>query len=202
MKKRREGRSGAQRFLYLVRFSETMPVTALPPDNTPRWWLDYVANGDSHSMLMRAAAGKTAAEVSTVFSDFLGLFTTDNLFGITVTGLRHANEGSDVSLPETYTGTTAFGSGTAVDTDNRAKTFSFTGRDIFGHKVRLYVYGAKSGANGNYRIDRGESFIMDSVEDYLNALDGFWETINGSHPIWNLYANTGFNDHWIRRARG
>lgn len=179
-----------------------MPVTALAPSNTPRWWLDYTANGDSHSMLMRATSDKTAAQVSTVFSDLLGLFTADNIYGITPSGLRHAAEGSDVSLPATYTGGTSFGSGSAIDTDLRAKTFSFTGRDDAGHKVRLFVFGAKSGANGNYRIDRGENFIMDSIEDYLTALNGFFNTISGGHPIWNLYANTGWNDHWIRRARG
>lgn len=153
-------------------------------------------------MMMRATSDKTAAQVSTVYSDLLSLFTADNIYDINTTGLRFAVEGSDVSLPATYTGLTTFGSGSAVDTDDRAKTFSLTGRDDGGHKVRLFVFGAKSHANGNYRIDRGESFIMDSVEDYLNALNGFFNTINGAHPIWNLYVNTGYNDHWIRRARG
>lgn len=179
-----------------------MPVTALPPSNTERWWLDYTVNGDAHSMLMRTTDGQTAAAVSSVFEDFLALFTSDNIYGITPTGLRVALKGSDVSLPATYTGASSFGSGTAVDTDLRAKTFSLTGRDASGHKVRLFVFGAKSGANGNYRVDRGENFIMDSVEDYLTALSDHWQTIAGLHPIWNLYANTGWNDHWIRRARG
>lgn len=179
-----------------------MPVVALPPSNTPRWWLDYTVNGDPHSLQMRTTSDKTNVQVSSVYNDLLSLFTADNIYDINAVGLRHAVEGSDVSLPAVYTGSTSFGSGSAVDTDLRAKTFSFTGRDDSGHKIKFQIFGAKSGANGNYRIDRGESFIMDAVEDYLNALNGFFNTINGAHPIWNLYANTGWNDHWIRKARG
>jgi len=179
-----------------------MPVTALPPSNTPRWWLDYTVNGDTHSMMMRTTSIKTEAQVSDVFSGFLDLFTTDNIYTVDVVGLRKAVEGSDVTLPATYSGTPNFGSGSAVDNDNRAKTFSWTGRDDSGHKVRLFLFGAKPSANGDYRIQFSESFILHAVVDYLNALNGFWNTINGAHPIWNPYTNTGWNDHWIRVARG
>ncbi len=179
-----------------------MPVTALPPSNTPRWWLDYTVNGDAHSLMMRATALKTESLVSDVYSGFLDLFTSDNIFLIDVTGMRKAAEGSDVTLPATYTGTTAFGSGSAVDNDNRAKTFSWTGRDETGHKNKLFLFGAKPSANGDYRIQFGESSILESVVDYLQALNGFWISIAGNPMIWNKYTNTGWNDHWIRVARG
>lgn len=179
-----------------------MPIAALPPNSTDRWWLDYTVNGDAHSMLMRAGSTKTAAEVSSVFSDFLTLFTINNLYEVNVVGMRHALNGSDVSLPATYTGDTQLGSGTANTTDMRAKTISFTGRDQTGHKIKLYMFGVKFQSNGDYRIQRGEDVAVGDLLNYLAALDGFFDSINGLHPIWNQYANVGFNDHWIKRVRG
>lgn len=179
-----------------------MPVVALPPSNTPRWWLDYTVNGDPHSLMMRATSIKTDAQVATVYADLLALFTTSDIYAIAVTGMRKAAEGSDVTLPATYAETTAFGTGTAVDNDNRAKTFSFTGRSDDGHKVKLFIFGCKPTANGDYRIQVGESSTIDDVVTYLNNLNGFFNSISGGHPIWNAYGNTGWNDHWIKKARG
>jgi hypothetical protein len=119
-----------------------------------------------------------------------------------VTGMRKALVGSNVTLPQTYLGTTQFGAGTAIGNDFRAKTFSFTGRDDTGHKIKLFVFGAITQADGDYRLQVGTDTHIDQVVDYLNALNGFWNTINEGHPVWNAYANVGFNDHWIKRARG
>ncbi len=179
-----------------------MPLTPISPSNTVRWWLDYTVNGDAHSLMMRTGTGATAAEVSSVFTDFFTLFTTDLLYGITVTGLRRASVGSDVTIPQTYSGTTSFGSGTAFDTDLRAKTFSFTGRALDGHKNKLFVYGCKIGANGDYRIQVGENGAIDDVIAYLQGAVSYWRAISGEQTIWNGYANTGWNDHWIKVARG
>jgi hypothetical protein len=184
------------------RFSENMPVVALPPSSTKRWWLDYTVNGDSHSILMRADAGQSAAQVSGVFSTLLTGFGDANLYQYDVTGLRYAEVGSDVSLPAPYTGDAQFGTGTAVSTDQRAKTLSFTGRDVAGHKVKFFMYGIKMQAQGDYRISIGEDVAIGAAITYLtNLTEHFW-TIAGLQPIWNGYANVGWNDHWIKRARG
>jgi hypothetical protein len=177
-------------------------MAALPESNTTRWWLDYTVSGQAHSMLMRTTTDKTAAQVSTVFSGFFDLLDTASVYQIDVTGMRKALVGSNVTLPQTYLGTTQFGAGTAIGNDFRAKTFSFTGRDDTGHKIKLFVFGAITQADGDYRLQVGTDTHIDQVVDYLNALNGFWNTINEGHPVWNAYANVGFNDHWIKRARG
>ncbi len=145
---------------------------------------------------------KTESQVSSVISGLLDLFADTDIYEINFVALRKALEGSDVTLPATWTGNTQWGTGSAVDNDNRAKTFSFTGRDDSGHKVKAFVFGAKFVANGDYRVQVGENAEIDSIVAYLGALNGFFLTINGSPAIWNQYANVGFNDHWIRVARG
>jgi len=178
-----------------------MPVTALPPSNTVRYWLDYVVNGDPHSMQMRIPNGATDGDVADVFSGLLDLMDTNAFYLWDVVGMRKADKGTDVSLPVTYAGTMAAGSGSSVDGDFRAHTYSMTGRDASGHKVKVFWYGAKLQANGDYRIQNGENASTDVLIDYLTALSGFFVTINALQPIWNNYVNTGWNDHWIKSRR-
>ena len=177
-------------------------MPALPAHNTERWFLDYTVNGDLHHLLMRTPDGATEAGVSSVYSDFLALLSSASVYGIDVVGMRFASHGSDVTLPATYTGTIHFGAGTAVANDFRAKTFSFTGRDASGHKIKLFIFGAITQADGDYRLQVGTDSHIDACVAYLNALTSYWYTIAGLKPVWNHYANVGFHDHWIKRARG
>jgi len=201
MKKARRVRSGAKRILISERFSEKMPVGALPPNTTKRYWLDYTVNGDSHSMLMRVLDTVSDVVAKDVFSGLIDLIDASTFYAINPTGMRVAEAGSDVTLPAVYDGSAIGGNGTAFDTDFRAKTYSFTGRDPSGHKTRLFIYGAKASANGDYRIQVGENSIIETIVDYLNALTNCFVSINGRRAIWNQYANTGYNDHWIKKAR-
>lgn len=182
-------------------FSETMPVTALPASNTPRWWLDYTVNGDTHSLQMRLPTGGTDADAEAVFSDLLALMDTNAFYLWNILGMRSAAVGTDVSLPATYGGPTAAGSGSSTDGDFRAHTYSLTGRDAAGHKIKVTLFGAKLQANGDYRIQNGENASTDVLIDYFAALDMKFVTINALQPIWNNYVNTGWNDHWIKSRR-
>lgn len=184
------------------RLVEKVPVTALPASNTNRYWLDYTVNSDPHSLMMRDFGGLGAAAVSSIYSDLLSLFSTDDIYGIGVTGMRFAVAGSDVTLPRTYSGTASFSGGTAFDTDRRAAQYSFTGRDDSGHKGRIFIFGAKFSANGDYRLQVAENARISDVVDYLNALPTSFCSINGKKMVWNAYANTGVNDHWVKKARG
>jgi len=179
-----------------------MPVTALPAHNTNRYWLDYTVNGDPHSLMMRDFGGLSASAVSAIFNDLLSLFEADDIYDINPTGMRFAVAGSDVTLPRTYSGGSTFGTGSASDTDQRAKQWSFTGRDDSGHKVRIFIFGAKFSANGDYRVQVTENARIEAIVDYLNALPTSFCTINAKKAVWNAYANTGYNDHWIKVARG
>jgi len=178
-----------------------MPVTRLSPSNTARWWLDYTVNGDPHTIQMRLPSGGTDADAESVFTDILGLMDASAFYGWSVIGMRHAVAGSDVSLPATYGGPTSAGAGSSTDNEFRAHTYSLTGRDAEGHKIKVTFFGAKLQANGDYRLGHGENSITDALIDYFVALDGKFVTINGLQPLWNNYVNTGFNDHWIHSRR-
>lgn len=179
-----------------------MPITALPPSNTPRWFMDYAVSGVNHTLMMRANDLKTASLVSSVLDGLFQLMDVGNLYTIDTISLRHAAEGSDVTVPETWSGASSYGGGTAFDTDNRVRAYSFTGRSLDGHKCKFFIYGALIGAEGDYRIDTGSNAGISDAIDYLNALNGFFISISGEPVVWNPYANVGWNDHWLKVLRG
>jgi hypothetical protein len=177
-------------------------MAPLPANSTERWYLDYTVNGDLHHLLMRTPPGASESGVSLVYQGLFDLLDSANIYQVDVIGMRFSSQGSDVTLPAAYTGTLQFGAGTAVGNDFRAKTFSFTGRDASGHKTKFFVFGAITQAEGDYRLQQGANSAIDAVVLYLNSLTGYFVTIAGLKPIWNHYANIGFHDHWIKRARG
>jgi len=176
-------------------------MAALPPSNTVRYFLDYTVNGIEHTIQMRVGAGATDGGASSSFSAFLATLSP-NFYLINVIGMRKANLGSDVTNPVTYTGTTSFGSGTASDNLARAAFLSFVGRSTDGRRVRIFVYGTKITAEGDYRVDVSEAAEVDSAVFLLNSATGVFLTISGLQPVWKAYANEGVNAYWQRRSRG
>jgi len=178
-----------------------MPVVALPPNNTERWWLDYTVNGDTHSWLMRTEDDADPLVVSDVFGDLINNFTDASFYSWSALGLRRALRGSDVTLPFTFTGTPPSFTGTAVSTDDRAKQLSITGRDLSGHKARFFLFGAKLVSNGDYRTITAESAEVAAFLAALSATPTFFLSINGLSVSWHPYVNIGWNDHWVKQAR-
>ena len=175
-------------------------MAPLPPSNTIRYFLDYTVNGLEHTIQMRVGPGATDGGASGSFSAFLAALSP-NLYALSVVGMRKANLGTDVTNPVTYTGTTSFGSGTAVDNLARAAFLSFIGRSTDGRRVRVFVYGTKITSEGDYRVDTGEAAEVADAIDVLNGASGVFLSISGLQAIWKAYANEGVNAYWQRRAR-
>jgi len=151
-------------------------------------------------MMIRTGDGAVASVVS---STFHGIFNrlTNLIYELRPQNMEYALRGSNVRNTAPWTNNAFYGGGTAFDTDLRAKTLSFVGRDLLGHKSRFFVYGYKGSANGDYRVQIGENADVASVVTYLDAATGAFLSVGGGQPVWKGYANVDFNDHWIKRAR-
>lgn len=174
-------------------------MTALNPNNTERWWLDYTVNGHQHHIMMRTISGASSSDVSDTFD---GLFTilSPDLYAVTVDDFRRALRLSNVTLPIPYLGSTTYGTGAGTGNDV-PKFVSFTGRDNEGHKGRLEVFGWNGPQPADWRINAGEDSIIDAAVAYLVALDGFFLSINERDMTWHSYANYGLARYWQRVLR-
>ena len=170
------------------------------PKGTARWWLVYNNNSTEHRLLMRTANAATNIIVSGFFQSLLNA-VAGTLNSTTVLGLEHAIQGSNVRNPATYTGTVTFGTGTEAAQDVRPRCWSFTGRTTDGVKSKLFIFGMKQTAEGDLRVDTGESTAVANAVTFLNTTTGAFLGITGLQPIWHLYANVGYNDHWIKVYR-
>lgn len=175
-------------------------MTPLPPNNTERWFVDYSVSGTAHTLLLRAEAPTDASTVSSFVSDLFGALTT-NLYATTISGLRKAAQGSDISLDQPYTGTTEFGADAAGDGFKPA-FIAFQGRSEGGRPVKLTIFGYKDiGDVGDYRFVPGAGSSIADAQAVIEATAGFPCAIDANNVIWKTYVNCGFNAYWQRQAR-
>jgi hypothetical protein len=151
-------------------------------------------------MCVRTVDGLTALQMSPVFQN---LFThmSARLNATVIQGLERALRGSNVRNPFSYTGLVNFGLGTEIDTTERPRADSFTGRSIDGRKSKLFVFGTKGIGEGDMRVDITESAAIDEMVTFLNGANGVFLSISALQPVWHQYANVGYNDHWIKEYR-
>lgn len=177
-----------------------MPVLALPPSSTKRWWLVYTVNGSTHRMMARTAAGVDAAGANSTFNAFLNNIAASSN-AIRPQTLEFAAAGTDVRTLAGWTGAPSYGTGDNTVDDRRARTVSFVGRTPGGHKTRVTVFGIKDIAEPDYRVDTTESAVIAATVAFLNGAIDVFIGIDGARPVWHLYGNINFNDHWIKAFR-
>lgn len=179
-----------------------MAVTALPPTNTQRWFYDYTVEGDQHSLMMRSANDITPAEAAEAIDLFL-LAIDGELVEITTVGLRVAEAGSNITNPASPTGLSAtYGSGSGVII-NAPLQVTFVGRSADGHKARVGIFGWNGQTDDSWRMTIAENAGVAAEVTNLNSLSaaGLFVSISGEGALWKPYANIGYNDHWVKRAR-
>lgn len=175
-------------------------MAALPQSNTARWWLVYNVNSTQHKLMVRTLGSATGAQMNTVFNTLLGIVSAATN-QITPLNLEFAVQGSNVRNTVAWTGAPTYGLGTEVGTDGRARTFSAVGRSTDGRKSKLFIFGAKTFSEGDYRVDIGEGTAVANLITHLNSASGVYLSISGLQPVWKGYVNIGFNDHWIKQYR-
>lgn len=180
-----------------------MPVPALDPDSTERWYYDYTVLGDQHTMIMRTPNILTAAEAGEAFDFFLTAIE-GGLIEITTIGMRVARVGSNITNAEGTVGlqaTYGTGAGSAI---NAPLQVTFTGRSNDGHKTRVGIFGWDGQTDSSWRMTVVENADVAAGVTMLQGLaaSGFFSSISGEPPVWHPYANIGYNDHWVKVARG
>lgn len=179
-----------------------MPVTALPPSSTERWYYDYSANGVQHTLIMRVATPQEAIDAATAIHTFLTAIE-GNLSEIATIALRVAVGGSNITNLRPTDGLSAtYGStpGTAI---NVPLQVTFTGKSQDGHKARVGIFGWLAQNDASWRILSGEDADVSAGVTALGDLTaaGFFVSISGAAVVWNEYANIGYNDHWVKERR-
>ena len=179
-----------------------MAVTPLPAFSTERWFYDYTVEGDQHALVMRAANPITPAEAAEAIDIFLTAISGE-LTTITTVGLRVALEGSNITNPASTTGLSAtYGSGSGV-VINAPLQVTFVGRSADGHKARVGIFGWNGQTDDSWRMTTTEVAGVAAGVTELNSLSiaGLFVSISGAGVLWKPYANIGYNDHWIKKAR-
>lgn len=187
-----------------------MPLAPLSPSNTPRYFVDYRANGREHTVMFRYAtpvngpppATPFIARVAAVIDDLKTWLPTD----FTVLGARYAVAGSDVTLPATAPA--PVGPFTGALNQGEAPAFlTMVGRSSSGRKWRLSILGisvspAEGGSTAtDYRMTAAENTVAATV---ISNVDGWTDivAIDGEQITLHPYLNLGYNAHWQKALRG
>lgn len=182
-------------------------MAPLPPESTPRYFVDYTANGRPHTMQFRYASPVDGpppetpfiARVATVLADLAEFLPSD----FNVLGARYAVQGSNVTLP-----TAAPASPTGLQTPRPAEAPAFIGipgRTATGRRYRFYVLGvgvspaAVGAGTANYRLTAAESSDIAAV--IANLAGAPFVGIDGEPISYKSYANLGYNGYWQRAVR-
>lgn len=181
-------------------------MAPLPQSNTGRMWIDYLANGRQHTMMLRyGGAGLPTVTFQDFVIDFLSvcgpLMPTDWTF----LGARVAVAGSDISNPFNFVPETL--TGTYTPAVSEAPAFvSFVGRSGTGRRGRIFLLGAglspagEQSFAGNYRVTPAELTTISSALQVLDQAD--FLAIDGNALVWNRYANLGYHAYWQKELRG
>jgi len=174
-------------------------MSALPPSNTKRYYLDYQTCGENHTMVMRVDDATTDAEASEHFGNLLKAMDP-LLFELGIVRMRVSNTGSNVTLPAVFTGDTEYGS-TDGGPEHVPFAWSFTGKSSDGRLAKVELFGMKAAIGGNYRTMAVDDTSVEGAIAELATTDPVWLSISGSAPFWNAYANQQINAYWQRQQR-
>jgi hypothetical protein len=180
-----------------------MPVVALDPSNTARYFYDYSIGGDNHSMLVRVTEDVGLSDAALAIDAFLTAIEPGCNEFVTV-GLRFAALGSNITNPVDSDPIQAtYGSG-VMPVINRPLQVTFTGRSGDGHKARVGLFAWDAQTDDTWRYSVGENATVIAAIAALGTAGagGIFCSISGERVLWHPYMNIGFNDHWVKEARG
>lgn len=175
-------------------------MAPLPTESTARYWIDYTTSYGSHSMQFRVGTGATDEGFQLFAQGLLDLLTPVLTVGWAVTGVRRASDNSTISLPATVSLSADVSTTPLLETD-APRFVSWVGRGPAGRRVRLYLYGSTIGIDKNYRKTFNELPLIQAVVNHFNDNPTYVRTIAEDVPIWNRYANLGYNAYFQRKRR-
>lgn len=171
----------------------------LPINNTRRYFLDYIVGNVQHTLCVRTGNDVPESEASTNIGGFLTQLAPI-LRQITIAGFRRAEAGSNVTNSVTWSGATTYGTGNQP-VEDVPKYISFIGRDAFGERVRVFVFGVNLAPDANWRISATENTAVANAITYLRGRTTTFLSIRYMVPVWKSYANFGYHAYWQRQRR-
>lgn len=176
-------------------------MAPLNPNNTARAFLTYNVVGHDHTMMARY--DPASADLATVIEQMSAFLDAIDpmVYPSTFVRFETSAEGSNVRVPQTWTGITSWGAGTP-DPDEAPFFYSFTGKDPVGRRFRIEVFGAPGTQGAPWRYPAGALTGVDAAIAVLETEEAVFLSITGSTPFFNQYANRKASDHWVDELRG
>lgn len=175
-------------------------MAPLPVNLTDTYFCDYEGPMGERSFQFRLPSGSADADASTSLQNFLNTVQPIVHSTVQFIGLRKRLAGTTVSYPITWLPMSGSAAGT-LQPDNYPRFLSVVGRSNDGRRVKLSLYGISIGVSSDYRLSQGESSAVLALTQFLNGNTCPWVTISGNDPVWQLYANTGYNAYFQQEQR-
>lgn len=167
---------------------------------TDIYHVDYEGPHGRHSLQFRFPAG-TAVEVEQAAA--ISIVNALKVFvpvGVSFLGARVQAAASPNSFPTTWSpiaGTNA----TNLSGWQYPQFISFVGRSLEGRRVRVTLQGAQFANDDDYRLPAQGNAQVTAVLTQLKTAAPQIRTIAGTIPVWNEYANIGWNAYFQRKRR-
>jgi hypothetical protein len=177
-------------------------MAPLPPESTPRLYVDYNNIHAAHTLVFRYDPAAPLSAVQAFAHNFLTELAPI-MYAITIDGARFSLAGTNVSNPITWTGDASYGTGLQPEVQAPFE-IRFQGRGASGRKVSWSLYGCSLAAPATYRWPAGTIPELDAAITVLRnaAGAGTFITIAGDQPLIKGYVNANFNSYWEQEARG
>jgi hypothetical protein len=172
-------------------------MTALNPNNTPRFKFGYTGGLNDHTFELRSHLSPAA------IGAHVNLWLTalsPRMHAITLNTCQFAAAGSNIFNTVTcgFEGT-VYGSGTPI-TQEAPNYIDFIGRSTGGRRTRITMFGV-SGLGTDFRWAAGEDAAVDAAIALLVGFGSDLRAIDDIAPVWKPYANAGVNSHWTKATR-
>jgi hypothetical protein len=188
-------------------------MAPLPPNSTPRLFLDYTSMGIPHTLMVRLPAAAALPEVEGFAFALGSVLVTRMLEGDSVLSARYSNAGSSFSFPINFDPNPGIltNAGNIWGQDPESTFISVVGRSaVSGRKSRVEFFTPVTTTSwpSDNRYNPGESAPIDTFRlNLLNVLNGISTgglaavTIDGTDVFYNPYVNIAQNAYWQRKQR-
>jgi hypothetical protein len=178
-----------------------MPIAALPPSNTKRYFIGLVNAGFQHHIQVRCADtvsdSQAVIDLGFVVSTIQPVTAQDYTFN----ELLVAEHGSDIRNPvagwEVVPGTVA------LDQLDVQKPLSLCarGRSTSGRKCKAFLWGQVFTHDADWLFSPDVATPHFDFLTILVTTPSYFLAIDGTKPVWKLDFTVNYNDHWIDRLR-
>jgi len=176
-------------------------MTPQDPNQVIRLKVHYTGPLDSHTMLFHKRASADATEFITAVRGVIEGMAALVYQGTSFHTAERAEAGSPLFFPISWTPIGTTNEQDPSDTDGAGKFLQFGGRGSDGVRVKWYLFETPALLKADMRYGGGESDPVDDVVSLLVTNSNWIGTVSGSNYSTYSYANIGFNDHAVKKAR-